>query len=100
MPKWLRTFGKANLAIAICDRCRMKRALVDLMQDGNIPSLRVCKYGCSDVLDPWRLPARQTERITLRNPRVDVRVDVISHYLTTEDGGFILNAENNDRLTT
>jgi hypothetical protein len=29
-----------------------------------------------DVLDPWRLAARQTENITLRHPRPDVSVAI------------------------
>lgn len=42
----------------------------DLNPDKNAPGLRVCR-GCSDNLDPWRLPARMSENITLRFPRPD-----------------------------
>lgn len=70
------TTGLANLAIAICDRCKMKRALVNLMPDSNFPGLRVCNEGCRDELDPYRLPARKTERINLRFPRPDLSVAV------------------------
>jgi len=42
----------------------------DLAPDKNIPGLRVCAP-CSDNFDPWRLPARMSENITLRYPRPD-----------------------------
>lgn len=60
-------------AIAVCDRCRMKVKLSALSPDGNSPGLRVCKE-CWDVKDPWRLPPRQTEDITLHFPRPDESV--------------------------
>jgi len=71
MPLFLNTLGEATAGIALCDRCKMKRPLGRLVADGNSPGLRVCvdKPGCRDQLDPWRLPARRTENITLRYPR-------------------------------
>lgn len=75
MPRFLNTEGRSTLAIAICDRCRMKRPLDTLGPDPNFPGLRVCDQGCRDDLDPYRLPARQTERINLRFPRPDVSLD-------------------------
>ena len=54
----------------VCDRCRLRRPLNLLAPDGNAPGLRVCPT-CSDDFDPWRLPARQTEDITLKYPRPD-----------------------------
>lgn len=48
----------------------MKRMLVELGPDPNIPGLRVCKdRGCADNLDPWRLPARADDKIVLQYPR-------------------------------
>lgn len=82
------TTGLASLAIAVCDRCKMKRALVNLMPDSNFPGLRVCNEGCRDNLDPYRLPARKTERINLRFPRPDVSVAV-------EDNSIITGGPNN-----
>jgi len=76
MPVFLDTEGLSTIAIAVCDRCKMKRALVQLMPDSNFPGLRVCDQGCRDNLDPYRLPARKTERINLRFPRPDVSVAV------------------------
>jgi hypothetical protein len=43
------------------------------MPDPNFPGMRVCAAD-RDNFDPWRLPARQTENITLRFPRPDVSV--------------------------
>ena len=74
MPRFLNTEGNASLAIFICDRCRMKRAIVEAMPDPNFPGLKVCQQGCADEKDPYRLPARKTERINLQYPRPDVSV--------------------------
>jgi hypothetical protein len=71
MSRFLDTRGKALLSVGICDRCRMKRPLVDLGPDGDSPGLRVCNRGCSDELDPYRLPARRPETITVPFPRPD-----------------------------
>lgn len=69
MPKYIQT-GPQNLAIAVCDRCHMKMPYTALRPDGNSPGLRVCQE-CWDKKDPYRLPARQTENISLRYPRPD-----------------------------
>jgi len=74
MPKYLDTRGSAVLSIAVCDRCKMKRKYVDLRSDPNFNGLRVCVYGCIDEFDPWRLPARKTESITLQYPRPDINI--------------------------
>ena len=90
------TTGLASLAIAVCDRCKMKRALVNLSPDSNFPGLRVCNEGCKDQLDPYRLPARKTERINLRFPRPDVSVAVYDNSLITNPyGGAVLSPEQN-----
>jgi hypothetical protein len=70
MPRYLDTRGEAYLAIAVCDRCRLKVRYTELRPDGNSPGLRVCA-DCCDQYDPWRLPARRTEDVTLPNPRPD-----------------------------
>jgi len=71
MPVFLDTQGNSSLAIAICDRCRMKRPYSTLSPDTNFPGLMVCEENCKDNRDPYRLPARQTEKIALRTPRPD-----------------------------
>lgn len=83
MPLFLNTLGNSVLSIAICDRCKRKIAYSDIRPDGNIPAIRVCGDGCSDQFDPYRLPARQSEKISIRFPRPDADV-----------------AENQDAITT
>ena len=96
MPIFLDTRGLSSLAIGVCDRCKVKRAFVTLGPDPNFPGLRVCDQGCADQLDPYRLPARKTERINLRFPRPDVSVAVEDDSLITTGGtGFVLSPENN-----
>lgn len=74
MSKFLTLRNGATLAIAICDRCGFKYYNDELKPDGNAPGLRVCK-DCWDVKDPWRLPARQPEKVTLSYPRPDTDID-------------------------
>lgn len=94
MPIFLDTTGLTSLAIAICDRCKMKRTYVDLSPDTNFPGLRVCSHGCKDEKDPYRLPARKTERINLQFPRPDVSVAVDPNDIITTTG-FVLSTEQN-----
>lgn len=68
MPRFLNTEGLSDIAIGVCDRCKMKRAHATLGPDTNFPGLMVCDQGCRDEKDPYRLPARKTERINLRFP--------------------------------
>lgn len=77
MPLYLKPSHKGNtVAIAICDRCHRKVPYDELRPDGNSPGLRVCgKPGCYDVKDPYRLPARKTENISLRYPRPDEELE-------------------------
>lgn len=97
MAIFLDTRGESDLAIAICDRCRMKRAHAVMRSDPNFPGLQVCNEGCADEFDPYRLPARKTERITLRFPRPDVSVAVDDNNLVTGgDNEFVISTEQND----
>jgi len=106
MPIFLDTEGLTSLAIAVCDRCKMKKAYVDLRPDGNSPGLRVCGDGCWDTLDPYRLAARKTERINLRFARPDVSVAANDNYLMTGtqnlDGSsqFQISTEGNTQTPT
>lgn len=83
MPRFLDTTGNSNLAVGLCGRCHMKRPIVKLVPDPNVPGLMVCgdngpignTYGsgaCRDGFDPYRLPARQPDKINLRFARPDV----------------------------
>lgn len=75
MPRWVNTLGKSTLAVAICDRCRMKRARADLVRDPNIPGLIVCA-DCADKFDPYRLPAHGPEQIIVDGVRLDERLTI------------------------
>ena len=74
MPVYLSTRGRSTVAIAICGRCSRKFPYDELQPDPNYPGLRVCKDDL-DEYDPYRLPARQTENISLRFPRPDTPLD-------------------------
>jgi hypothetical protein len=87
MPRFLSTRGNAVLSIAICDRCRLKRAYVDLGPDPNQPGLRVCRR-CADEVDPYRLPGPPPDIISLEYPRPDVRLEPTS-LLVDEFGNVI-----------
>jgi len=82
MSLYINTAGRSSRSVAVCDRCRMKLAYDDLAPDKNIPGLRVCAP-CSDQFDPWRLPARMSEQITLRFPRPDAPLTGIATSETT-----------------
>jgi len=119
MPKWLDTRGNALIAIFICDRCKMKRAIIEAQPDPNFPGLKVCQQGCADQKDPYRLPARQTERIALQFPRPDVNVaanddglvitptgteisgsDQTQIYISTENGTTVPSTNGNTDIIT
>lgn len=74
MSVFLDTTGRATLAIAICGRCSRKFPYDDLYSDPNYPGLRVCRDDLDDY-DPYRLPARQPETISLRFPRPDTPLE-------------------------
>jgi len=92
MSIWLNTIGNNVLSIAICDRCHMKRPYTDMRPDGNIPALRVCSDACSDQFDPYRLPARQPEKISIRFPRPDEDIAESHDAITTDPN--IVNTPN------
>ena len=99
MPRFLDTRGNAVIAVFICDRCRMKRPIIEAMPDPNFPGLKVCQQGCADEKDPYRLPARKTERIALRFPRPDVSVAVTGSAVVT--GGpsqYLLSVEQQSQV--
>jgi hypothetical protein len=74
----------------------MKRPHAVMRSDPNFPGLQVCNEGCADEFDPYRLPARKTERITIRFPRPDVSVAVDPNDLITNgDGQYVISTEQN-----
>lgn len=73
MPIFLDTRGQTKIAIGICARCSLKFPYSELVQDPNYPGLWVCRDD-QDDFDPYRLPARETENITLEHARPDVGI--------------------------
>lgn len=70
MSIFLDPTGRSTYGLGICQRCAVKYSLEDLYSDPNTPGLKVC-YECLDQYDPYRLPARRTEDVTLRFYRPD-----------------------------
>jgi hypothetical protein len=76
----------------------MKRAIDEAMPDPNSPGLSVCQQNCADQKDPYRLPARKTERINLKFPRPDVSVATNPNDIDTGGyGQFVVSTEQGDR---
>lgn len=93
MPLYLDTRGRSTLGIGICARCSRKMSLDDLHSDPNFPGLMVCVADL-DEFDPYRLPARQTEDITLRFVRPDVSIATNPAGVISEDGDYFLVTED------
>ena len=74
MSLYLPVRTKGSAAVAICQRCQKKFYMDELVKDPN-NGMWVCKED-QDIFDPWRLPARQTENISLDHPRPDVDISV------------------------
>lgn len=83
---YLDTRGKQWLGIATCDRCHRKFPVEELWSDRNNPGLKVCSSDLDDF-DPWRLPPRSSDQITLRYARPDIDI-------ATQPRGLL--ADNND----
>jgi hypothetical protein len=71
---YLDTRGQGTLSIGICQRCNFKFYLGQLQDDPNIKGFKVCK-ACRDDFDPYRMPARQPEKITPAFVRPDVGLE-------------------------
>jgi hypothetical protein len=98
MSIFLDTRGNSSLGVGICDRCRRKLPINNLQPDRNTPGLMVCDDGCNDDFDPWRLPARQSESLTLPHYRPDVPIGV-QPTLEGYDGEFRITEEDDFRIT-
>jgi hypothetical protein len=97
MSIWLDTRGLSTLGIGLCDRCSRKMSLTQLMSDPNSPGLRVCREDL-DQLDPYRLPPRQSDQITLPFVRPDSPLYSDPDGLVTEDDNSFLISSNNGYL--
>lgn len=98
MSIYLDTRGLSNLGIGICDRCSRKFSLTMLMSDPNSPGLRVCKEDL-DQLDPYRLPPRQPDTITLPFVRPDAPIGTNPAGIVSEDDNDFLIGSNDEYMT-
>ena len=72
MSLFLPVRSKGNMAIAICPRCQKKVYYSDLRPDPN--NLERYCGNCVDELDPYKLPPRAPETISLQYPRPDTEL--------------------------
>jgi hypothetical protein len=73
-------------------------SLTELMSDPNSPGLRVCKEDL-DQLDPYRLPPRQPDTITLPFVRPDAPIGTNPAGLVSEDDNDFLIGDNSEYMT-
>lgn len=98
MSIWLDTRGRSTLGIGLCARCSRKMSLEELFSDPNSPGLKVCREDL-DQLDPYRLPPRQPDQITLPFVRPDSPLSTNPAGLVTEDDNSFLIGSNDEYLT-
>jgi hypothetical protein len=98
MSIYLDTRGRSTLGIGLCARCSRKMSLDQLFSDPNSPGLRVCREDL-DQLDPYRLPPRQPDQITLPFVRPDAPLVSNPAGLVTEDDNSFLIGSNDEYLT-
>jgi hypothetical protein len=72
-------------------------SLDELFSDPNSPGLRVCREDL-DELDPYRLPPRQPDQITLPFVRPDSPLNTDPAGLVTEDDNSFLIGSNDEYL--
>jgi hypothetical protein len=87
--------GKSTFGIGICARCSRKMSLEDLESDPNYPGLYVCAED-KDQFDPYRLAARQPERINLFHPRPDTNIALNMLGTISEDEDLFILGEEGD----
>jgi hypothetical protein len=97
MSIYLDTRGRSTLGIGLCARCSRKMSLDELFSDPNSPGLRVCREDL-DQLDPYRLPPRQPDQITLPFVRPDSPLNTNPAGLVTEDDNSFLIGSNDEYL--
>lgn len=97
MAVFLDTRGNPTLGIGICDRCKIKMPLAELFSDPNFPGLKCCRKDLDDF-DPYRLPARQPETITLPFVRPDYPVDIGANDTPVTKDGDDFIVFNGDKL--
>lgn len=97
MAVFLDTRGRSTLGIGVCARCSRKFSLEDLHSDPNYPGLMVCRDDLDDF-DPYRLPARQPDNITLRFVRPDTDIGTNPQGIVSEDGDLFITTEDGEEF--
>jgi hypothetical protein len=97
MSIWLDTRGRSTLGIGLCARCSRKMSLDELFSDPNSPGLRVCREDL-DNLDPYRLPPRQPDNITLPFVRPDSPLNTDPAGIVTEDDNSFIIGTNDEYM--
>jgi hypothetical protein len=97
MSVWQDTRGRSTLGIGLCARCSRKMSLDQLFSDPNSPGLRVCKEDL-DELDPYRLPPRQPDNITLPFVRPDLPLTTNPAGIVTEDDNSFIIGTNDEYM--
>ena len=98
MSTFLDPRGRSTFGIGICARCSRKMSLEDLSSDPNSPGLYVCDAD-KDQFDPYRLAARQPERISLFHPRPDTNIALnMLGTISQDDDLFIIGEEGDGYL--
>lgn len=87
--------GRSTFGIGICARCSRKMSLEELSSDPNYPGLYVCKED-KDQFDPYRLAARQPEKISLPYPRPDTNIALNMYGTISQDGDLFIEGEEGD----
>ena len=95
MSVFLDPRGKSTFGIGICARCSRKMSLADLSSDPNSPGLYVCDAD-KDQFDPYRLAARQPERINLFHPRPDTNIALNMYGTISQDDDLFIIGEEGD----
>ena len=97
MSIYLDTRGRSTLGIGLCARCSRKMSLDELFSDPNSPGLRVCREDL-DNLDPYRLPPRQPDNITLPFVRPDSPLTTDPAGIVTEDDNSFIIGTNDEYM--
>lgn len=97
MSIYLDTRGRSTLGIGLCARCSRKFSLDELFSDPNSPGLRVCREDL-DNLDPYRLPPRQPDNITLPFVRPDLPLTTNPAGIVTEDDNSFIIGSNDEYM--
>ena len=97
MSIYLDTRGRSTLGIGLCARCSRKMSLDELFSDPNSPGLRVCREDLDD-LDPYRLPPRQPDNITLPFVRPDLPLTTNPAGIVTEDDNSFIIGSNDEYM--